>query len=174
MLNEFLPDWNLYFILSYLLILAGLAGAVLPVVPGPSLIWLGIVLWAWADGFARLGWGVLLALGLLAALSWSLDFVLTPILSRRAGVSWRAIGGGIVGGMLGGTMLTVIPVLGTIGGALIGALLGMWVVEYNVKGSSQAASTAVQAYLWSFLLNTVLEIAIALAMIAVFAWRAFG
>ncbi len=170
-------DWfsatpiNVYTILAYLLILAGLAGSVIPVVPGPSLVWIGIAIWAWADGFQQIGWGWLAGLGALAIVAWALDFVLGPMMSRKAGASWRSIFGGIVGGLVGGAFLTFIPIVGTIGGALLGALVGMWLVEYNIKGDSATASKAVQAYALSMLLNTVLEVAIALVMVGVFTWR---
>ena len=173
-------DWfastpiNVYTILAYLLVLAGLAGSVIPVVPGPSLIWIGIAVWAWADGFQQIGWGILTALGVLAIAAWALDFVLGPMMSRRAGASWRSIFGGIAGGMVGGAFLTFIPIVGSIGGALLGAVVGMWLVEYNIKGDSAAASKAVQAYARSMLLNTMLEVAIALVMVSVFAWMIWG
>ena len=48
------------------LVFVGLAGSVIPVLPGPFLIWLGAFIWAWADGFLRLGWGTLTVLGVLA------------------------------------------------------------------------------------------------------------
>ncbi len=56
-----------------LLLLVGLAGSVIPVLPGPLFIWLGALLWAWGDGFERVGWPTLVVLGLLALLSWATD-----------------------------------------------------------------------------------------------------
>jgi uncharacterized protein YqgC (DUF456 family) len=33
----------------------GVIGVVLPIIPGPALIWLSALLWAWADGFQAVG-----------------------------------------------------------------------------------------------------------------------
>lgn len=170
-------DWfastplNIWTTLAYLLILIGLAGSVIPVLPGPSLIWLGFLIWAWGDEFQHIGWGLLALTGLLAAISWSLDFVLGPILSRRAGASWRAIAGGIIGGLLGAAFLTFIPIIGTIGGAMLGAIVGMWLVEYNIRGDGSAATKVVRAYVAGMLFNTILEVMIALLMVGLFAWQ---
>lgn len=173
-------DWfsntplNFWSILAYLLILVGLAGSVIPVIPGPSLIWLGILTWAWNDDFQLISWGLLTLTGILAILSWVLDFVLGPMMSRRAGASWRAIIGGIIGGLLGGAFLTFIPVIGTLGGAILGAIIGMWLVEYNIHGNGQSATKIVRAYLVGTLFNTVLEVLIAFIMVGLFAWQIWG
>ena len=172
-------DWlsttplNFWSILAYLLILIGLAGSVIPVLPGPSLIWIGMFIWAWADNFVRIGWGMLILTGVLAVLSWALDFVLGPLMSRRAGASWRAIMGGIIGGLLGGLFLTFIPIVGTIGGALVGAVAGMWLMEYNIHGSGKSATRVVKAYILGMLFNTILEIIIALLMTGLFITAAY-
>ncbi len=70
MMNEL----NLLYPLAYLLIGLGLVGAVLPVLPGPLLIWFGTLVWVWANGFETLDWFLLAALGVLALLAWGADF----------------------------------------------------------------------------------------------------
>jgi uncharacterized protein YqgC (DUF456 family) len=159
--------------LAYVLIVIGLAGAVIPVLPGPVLIWLGAFVWAWADGFTRVGWGTLIVLGVLALVAWGSDLFLSTVMSRRAGASWKAIFGGIVGGLVGAMVLSALPVLGTVLGAILGAIAGMWLVEYWDKGSRTAATTAVQAYVVSMIFATILELVIALVMVAIFAAQAF-
>jgi uncharacterized protein YqgC (DUF456 family) len=159
--------------IGYLLIFLGLAGSVIPVLPGPILIWLGAFVWAWGNDFQRVGWGTLVVLGLLALLAWASDLFLSTVMSRRAGASWKAIGGAILGGLGGSLLLSAVPVLGTVLGAILGALLGMWAVEYWDKGSAEAATNAVRAYLASMVLAALLEMTLALTMIALFAWQAF-
>lgn len=159
-------------VVGYALIVLGLIGAVLPVLPGPPLIWLGVLAWAWADGFTHVSWITVAVLGVLALASWGSDLPFSTSLSRRAGVSWRAIAGSIVCGILGGIFLSELPVIGTLFGALIGSVLGMLVIERSVKGEWPAAFTAVKAYVAASLLSTVFEIAVALLMVGIFAWRA--
>lgn len=159
--------------IGYALIVLGLIGAVLPVLPGPILIWLGVLVWAWADGFVAVNWWTLGALGLLAALAWASDLFFTTTLSRRAGVSWRAIAGALVCGVLGGIVLSGVPVLGTLFGALIGAVVGMLVIERSIKGEWPAAWAAVRAYVAATALSTGFELVVALLMVGVFVWQAF-
>ena len=48
---------TLLFLAAYLLMFLGIVGALVPVLPGPLLIWLGVFVWAWADGIRfRIGW----------------------------------------------------------------------------------------------------------------------
>ncbi|HXF62762.1 MAG TPA: DUF456 domain-containing protein [Caldilineaceae bacterium] len=155
------------------LILIGLAGSVIPVLPGPFLIWLGALVWAWADGFTRIGWGALTVLGLLAVIAWGSDLFLSTVMSRRAGASWKAIVAAIVGGLAGASLLSFVPVLGTVLGAILGAIAGMWLIEYWDKGSAPAATSAVQAYISSLIVAALLEMTIAVVMVAIFAWQAF-
>ena len=121
-------------ILGLILMGLGLIGVILPLLPGLPVIWVGILLWAWGDNFQQIGWPTLIGLGVLTIAGWGLNLVVTPAISRRAGVSWRAIGGAIVGGFLGGIFLSALPIIGTLFGALIGAIAGMWFVEYRIRG----------------------------------------
>ena len=159
--------------IGYVLMILGLAGAVLPIVPGPLLIWFGAFLWAWQDGFQVIGWPTLLILGILALIAAVLDTFLTLTMSRRAGASWRGIFGAIAGGLLGGIFVTAIPVIGTLFGALIGALAGMWLVEYMIHNSSELALTTVWAYVKGVFLSTLLEVVISLGMVGFFTWQVF-
>lgn len=163
-----------WMIVAYVLIALGVIGTVVPVLPGPLLIWVGAWLWAWADGFYRIGWGTLTVLALLAGLAWGADLLLSTVMSRRAGASWYAILGAVVGGLLGALLLSFIPILGTLLGALVGAVAGMWAVEYWRKRDTQAATAAVRAYLASVLVGAAIKTATATVMIIIFAVRAFG
>lgn len=169
-LTDATPWWSA---LAYILIAIGVAGSVIPVLPGPVLIWLGAFVWAWADNFTRIGWGTLIVLGVLALIAWGSDLFLTTVMSRRAGASWKAILGAIVGGLVGASLLSALPLLGTILGAILGAVVGMWLVEYWDKGNRRAATAAVQAYIASMIFAAVLEMVIALVMVGIFAMQAF-
>ena len=164
---------NSYSLLGYALIFLGLVGAVVPVLPGPPLIWLGALAWAWGDHFTRIQWPTLVGLGILALVAWGADIFLTTVLSRRAGASWRSLGGAILGGIAGGAFLSQIPILGTLAGALIGSVIGMWLVEYLIKQNGRTATAAVYAFMAGSLLNMVLEIIVSLVMTLIFVWQAF-
>ena len=159
-------------ILGYLLIFLGLVGAVIPVVPGPLLIWLGAFVWAWGNDFQQINWVILTVLGILALVTWGMDLMLNTAISRRVGSSWKTIIGAIVGGITGGLLLTFgIPVVGTLIGAFLGSVAGVWVVEMWIKRDWQAARRAVRGYIGGSILSTILEVTLTLVMVGLFIWR---
>jgi uncharacterized protein YqgC (DUF456 family) len=154
--------------------LLGLIGAVVPLLPGPLIIWIGAFVWAWGDGFTRVGWVTLAVLFVLALVAWASDFLINMLVSRRAGARWKAIFGSIVGGIAGGIALSgLLPIIGSLVGAILGAVAGAFAVEYWNTRNSQQAFVAVRAYIGSVLLASLVEIAIAVSMIGIFAWSAF-
>lgn len=159
--------------MALLLIGVGLAGSVLPIVPGAFLIWLGAFLWAALDGFATVGWPTLIAMGLLAILSYASNAGLTILLSRRVGASWKAIAASIGGGIVGGILLSELPVIGTIIGTIIGACLGMVLFEYYDKRDLRQAIRASTGYIVGYLLSSAIELFFAFLMVALFVWQAF-
>jgi hypothetical protein len=161
-------------LLAYLLIFVGLIGSVLPLVPGPIFIWLGALLWAANDGFQAVGWPTLLFLGVLTILAWCSDLLLTAVLSRRVGASWKAILGAIVGGFVGGIFFGGwIPIVGTLVATVLGAIVGMIVMEALDKRDLRVAIRSSQGYVLGVLASSAVEAALAVAMILVFVWQAF-
>jgi len=113
----------LWYILAGVLILVGIAGTVLPALPGLPLVFAGMLLAAWADHFQQVGWIVLVLLGLLTALSVVIDFFATALGAKRVGASKLAVAGAMVGtfaGLFFGPIgLFTGPFLGALGGELI-------------------------------------------------------
>ena len=160
--------------LAVALMALGLIGAVVPVVPGPILIWLGAFIWAWNDGFRSIGWPTLLALGILVIIGWGLDLFFTSTISRRAGASWRSVAVAIVSGFAGGLFGTqIVPIVGSVLGAAIGASLGMIAAEFFIKRRWRTALRSSGGYLMGCAISKAAELVLALAMIGIFAWQAF-
>lgn len=163
-------------VIGYILIILGVIGSVVPLLPGPLIIWVGALVWAWDNDFTRVGIPTLAFLLILALVAWTSDFLINTILSRRAGASWKSIFGSILGGILGGILLSgliPVPIFGSLIGATIGALLGAFAVEYIDKRNVNAALNAMKSYLGSVALASVVEIMIAMTMVAIFVWQAF-
>ncbi|MFN7136357.1 MAG: hypothetical protein ACK4MU_02380, partial [Thermomonas sp.] len=77
------------YLLAAVLVLAGLAGTLLPVLPGAPLVFAGLLLAAWADGFQHVGPWPLLALGGLALIAAPGSAGWGPLaLMAAAGVGW--------------------------------------------------------------------------------------
>lgn len=160
--------------LAYALMILGLIGSLLPVLPGPVFIWLGVFLWAYGDGFQAIGWPTLVLLGILTVIAWVSDLALTTILSRRAGISWKSIGAAIVGGIIGGIVLSgILLVLGSIVGTILGAIAGLLLFEYREKQDWDLAWKSAKTYLVGFFGAVVVETALSLVMLGIFAWQAF-
>ncbi len=187
---------NLFFVLSYLLIFLGIVGALVPVLPGPLLIWLGALVWAWADGFVRIGWPTLLVLAVLTVIAWGADLGLTFLGSKKSGAGWRSIGVSMLGGLIGAILLSSVPIVGTFIGAAIGSISALWFMEYrraqvtprdgsvpiaatnpsspsNVQENKAKATRAVKGYVGGFLMAMAVEFIISLMMLSIFAWQAF-
>lgn len=159
--------------LTILLMLLGLVGAVVPLIPGPPLIWLGALAWAIGDKFQRVDWVTLFVLGVLAILAMFSEYWLTPITQRRAGFGWRNVLAALIGGILGGVLLSEIPVLGTLFGAALGSVLAVSALTFWHSRNFRQALRAGKTYLVGCFLSSIVEILLSLTMIAIFIWRAF-
>ena len=110
------------YLLAAVLIVGGVAGAILPVLPGIPMIFGGIWLAAAVDEYRHLGWGWLLAIGIVGALGIAVDFVSASLGAKRIGASPRALWGAGAGTVVG--MFFGIPglLIGPFAGAVIGEL----------------------------------------------------
>ncbi len=141
-------------------ILVGLAGTVLPALPGTPLVFVGLLLAAWADGFTKVGWFPLTLLALLTAGSLAIDFFASSLGAKKVGASRLAIVGSIVGGLVG--FFFGLP--GLFVGPFIGAALGEYITLRNLK---QAGKVGLATWL-GILFGTAAKIALAFTMLGVF------
>src|SRR3989338_663310 len=89
-------------IAAALLVIAGIAGLVLPGVPGAAVLFAGLVLAAWIEDFAYAGAGILSMLAALALLTYAVDFAAGILGARHFGASRRAMAGAVLRANLGG------------------------------------------------------------------------
>lgn len=148
-------------ILAAAAVLLGLAGLVLPLLPGTPLLLGGLWLAAWLGDYAQVGVAVLLVLALMAALAWVVDYVAAVMGVKRVGASGKAMAGAGAGALLG--VFGGLP--GLVMGPVAGAMAGEWVARRNPR---QAARAGLAAGL-GFVLAAVVKLGIGLAMVAVFA-----
>jgi len=152
----------LYYALAVVLILVGIAGVILPALPGLPLVFAGMLLAAWADGFQRIGWVPLVVLGLLTVLSFAVDVFSTAIGAQRVGASRKALLGTVLGTFAG---LFFMPI-GLLAGPFVGALLGeLW----HGRELGQAAKVGLGTWL-GIVLGVVLKLGLAFAMLGLFAF----
>jgi uncharacterized protein YqgC (DUF456 family) len=147
-------------VLAAALVLVGLAGILLPALPGTVLIFAGLLLAAWADGFARVGAGTLVVIGLIAVASYAVDFVAAALGAKHVGASPRAVAGAALGTLLG--LFFGLP--GLILGPLFGAILGELSAHRDVARAGRVGMAA-----WiGFVIGTAVKAAMAFSMIAMF------
>lgn len=142
------------------LIVIGLLGTVLPVLPGLPVMFAGMWLAAWADGYARIGTGTLLVLGLMVLVSIAVDFTASFLGARRVGASTK----GQIGAGLGGVVGLFFGLPGLVAGPFLGAALGEMA---HGRDTREAARVGLGTWI-GLLLGAVLKLALALAMLAIF------
>jgi uncharacterized protein len=112
-----------WWVLAITLIILGVIGTFLPVLPGAALVFAGMVLAAWLDDFQRVGWITLVILGALTVLVLVIDVVAALMGAKRVGASRLALvgaaAGTIVGFFFGIVGILVAPFIGAVIGELI-------------------------------------------------------
>ena len=148
-------------ILAVILVSVGLVGIVLPALPGTILILAGLVLAAWADDFARVGPGMLVLIGVIGVASYGVDFVAAAVGAKHIGASKRAMVGAGLGTLAG----LFFGIVGVIVGPLVGAVIGELTQHRDWKRAGRAGLAA-----WiGFAIGTAVKVAMAFAMVGLFA-----
>ena len=156
---------SLYYALAVILILVGIAGVILPALPGLPLVFIGMLLAAWAGDFQQIGWVTLVVLGLLTLLSVAVDFFATLVGAKRVGASKKALWGAVLGTFVG----IFFGPIGLFAGPFVGALLGeLWLG----KEIGQATKVGLGTWL-GIVLGIVLKLGVAFAMLGLFAFAWF-
>jgi uncharacterized protein YqgC (DUF456 family) len=148
-------------ILAFALIATGVAGTVLPALPGAILVFAGVLLAAWIDGFTRIsGWSVALV-GLLTILAWVAEYVAAALGAKRAGASAAAIAGAALGTLAG----VFTGFVGLLFLPLVGAAIGQYYAERDLR---RAGHVGIATWL-GLLVGTAVKLALVFAMLGIFA-----
>ena len=149
-----------FYVLAAVLIVGGLAGSVLPTLPGIPMVFGGIWLAAAVDDYRHLGLWWLLIIGAIAIAGVVIDFIASTLGAKRVGASKRALWGASVGTIVG--MFFGIP--GLLFGPFIGALVG----ELS-SGTSVLRSAHVGIGTWiGLLLGTLVKLVLSFVMVGLF------
>jgi hypothetical protein len=147
-------------IAAVLLIIVGIAGTVLPALPGIPLIFGGVLLAAWIDDFQRIGVWTLVVLALLAVFGVAVDYVAAALSAQRVGASRQ----GIIGAALGTLAGIFTGLWGLVFMPLVGAAIG----EFLAHRDALRAGKVGAATWFGLLIGTAVKIAVAFTMIGVF------
>lgn len=152
---------TLLYFLAAILILVGFAGTVLPALPGLPLMFVGMLVAAWTEGFHRVGAWALGLLGLVVVLALFADILSTIYGAKRAGASKHAMWGAALGTFAG--FFFGLP--GLILGPFVGAVAG----EKSQGGDWRNASKIGFATWLGLAVGTVIKLGLALLMLVIFA-----
>jgi uncharacterized protein YqgC (DUF456 family) len=116
--------------ITLVVMLVGLAGSVLPGLPGVPLIFLSALVYAILTDFEAVGGLVIALLGLFAAIALVLDFFATSYGARRFGASGWGTAGGAIGGIVGALAGALFFGIGALFGLILGTIGGVFLGEY--------------------------------------------
>jgi hypothetical protein len=151
---------TLLWALSILAVVLGIAGTVVPGLPGAPLVFSGLLLAAWADGFQKVGLPTIAVLALFTAVSVAVDFAASSLGAQRAGASRQAIFGAAAGTVVG--LFFGLP--GLIGGPFVGAVIGEYLARRSI---AQAGRAGLGSWL-GFVFGTFAKLVIAFLMVGIF------
>jgi uncharacterized protein len=148
-------------IIAAVMVAVGLAGAVVPMLPGIPLILGGLWIAAAADHYQHVGSAWLIAIACVAALGLLLDFGAAALGAKRIGASAQAVSGALIGTIVG--IFFGIP--GLVFGPFVGALIGELAAGRSLERSAHVGFAT-----WiGLIFGTVAKVATSIMMVVLFA-----
>lgn len=156
------------------MMIVGVIGAIIPGLPGSSIILSAILIWSIATDFTGVGWPLILIF-IVLILSAIVEYLALYFGVKRAGASkWSQFGAiaGMVLGFFG--FLPALPVGGPLIGVLLGAVLGAFVGEYLYRSNLEGDARLKQAFKASMgvvvasIIGNVIEVILAALAVAIF------
>lgn len=145
-----------WIIIGSFLIVAGVVGAFVPVIPGTPLSFAALLLMQFTLG-APFSWSFLLIWGVVVAIVATIDGLIPAEGARRMGGSKYGIYGCLIGGLVG---IFFFPPLGIIFGPIAGAFIG----ELMYGRKTDSAFRAAMGSFVGFLVAMFLKISVSLIL----------
>ena len=124
---------NVFLLLGGALVVIGIIGTVMPALPGAPVVFVGLLIAAWAEGFQKVGWFTLSVLAVLTLLSFVVEFFASSLGAKRVGASWAALFCAAAGAIVG--LFFGLP--GFILGPFVGAVAGEYAARRNWRQASR-------------------------------------
>ena len=150
----------LLMVLAWLIVVGGVIGLVLPILPGPLLILAGLIMAAWLEKFLYIGAGTITVLIVLTVVAFALDFLAGALGARRFGGNRRAVAGASIGALVG----LFFGLIGVFLGPFIGAMIGQITTRDSIKNAGKAG---IGVWL-GIALGTAAKVTIGFAMIGIY------
>lgn len=147
-------------IISTLFIVLGLLGSLLPVLPGPPLSWLGLLILNFTNSI-QMSTSLLVVTGVIAIIILILDYIIPAVGTKKFGGSRNGMIGTTIGLVIG--LLSPIP-----GGIIIGPFIGAFIGEMMNKNDSKLAFKAAIGSFLGFLASTFIKIIIGIIYLGIY------
>ena len=147
-------------VLAFAMVVVGMLGMVLPALPGAPVLFAGLLLAAWTEDFVYVGPWTLAFLGVLAALSYAVDFAAGAFGANRFGASRRGVIGSTVGAVVG--LFFGLP------GVLLGPFVGAVIGELSAQRKLEEAGRAGVGASVGMALGAAAKLALAFTMLGVY------
>jgi len=152
-------------ILGFIFMIVGILGSFLPILPGPPLSWVGLLLLNLTKAIP-LDWWFLAVTLVIATLILAMDYIIPAIGTKKFGGSKV----GMIGTTLGLVVALIFPIFGVFG-IIIWPFLGAFVGEIINKADKKTALKAAFGSFLGFLTGTFLKFMVAMVYLGLFIAR---
>lgn len=142
-------------IIAIILFIIGIIGTIAPVLPGPILVFLGMLVYGFMTQFQTLSLYFFVTQGLALLLTFIIDFVATAASTKHFGGSKQAQWGAIIGTILG---VFISGPLGLLLGPFIGAAGAELIRGIELKDSIRSGIGSIVGAIGGTLLKIIIEI----------------
>ncbi|MFT5102766.1 MAG: hypothetical protein ACI86C_000411 [Candidatus Latescibacterota bacterium] len=154
----------LFVVIGFLLMLVGIVGSILPVIPGNPISWAGLIMLYLAPSM-EFDWIFISITGVIAITIYILDYIIPAIVTKKLGGSKAGAWGAFIGLFVG--IIAPIP-FGILLGPFAGALIGELVV--NKTEGKLALKAAIGSFV-GFLTSTFIKFSVTVIFLLIFIWK---
>lgn len=158
--------------LALIIMIIGMIGILVPILPGTLLIWLAILGYSIAEGFQAIDPAAFTVITLIALITGTADLWLSLLGSAKGGASWQAMLVGVVGGVIGFFLFgSLLPIIGNLVGGILGYSIGVLIGQYIKHREWKIALKATVGGIVGWGIATILQVAGGVVMMIIFIWQ---
>jgi len=157
---------TLLIVLGFLCCFLGIVGSLLPILPGPTLSWLGLLLF-YLNPLIPFDWTFVIITFIIAALMFSMDYIVPAVGTKYFGGSKAGAYGCTIGLIVG----LFFPPLGFLIGPFLGAFIGE--IGFNAKSNTKHAFKSAVGSFIGFLASTFMKVMVAFIYLILFVYQIY-